>query len=590
MNISIRWKLFASFLLLTTATVGALLLYLGPELERHLVSDLTEHLFSQARIAALTASSSAGELTRNGPSLAAEIGRRSSARVTIIAPDGVVVGDSELPGNRLAEMENHRDRPEVIQALQEGRGSSVRYSTTLQSEMLYVAAPIPLQSGGSGALRLALPLTSVEYLKKGLHATLGMALLITIVVSLALSSLLSRLVYRPLQQISQLARDIGTGRFTRRMEIRRNDEFGSLAQVMNDMAERLQEHIRSLASERNRLDTILRGMGEGVMVTDSDGTVTLVNPAFCSLFGVPEQITGRPLIEISRHPALHESFRSTVSTRGEYLEELAIDTPGERVALTHWAPLLSGNELKGVVAVFHDITDLKRLETVRKDFVANVSHELRTPVTVIRGYAETLLAGLMAEDPERAHQFLSVILTHSERLTVLISDLLSLSEMESGNFRLKLAPIPLAATVRHAAALLEMKSAGKKIAIRLGDMDEGVYVMADQGRIEQVFINLLDNAVKYTPSGGTVSIEMAVNADTATVTVSDTGPGIPLHSLPRIFERFYRVDAARSREQGGTGLGLAIVKHIVQLHGGSVSVASPPGKGASFSVSLRKHS
>ncbi|MBT0663314.1 HAMP domain-containing protein [Geobacter pelophilus] len=588
MTFSIRWKIFASFILLTAAMGGALYAYLVPTLERHLLTDLSDHLFSQAGIAAVAVSNETGELSHYAPRLAAEIGRQSKARVTIIAPDGRVAGDSQVSPDKLIDLENHKDRPEVIQALQTGQGSAIRYSTTLRSEMLYVAAPVNLHNTGIGTIRLALPLNSVDQLKMKLHVTLGLAILFAALIALALSSILSQLVYRPMRQISQLAGEIGAGQLSRRIQIRRDDEFGGLARVMNDMADRLQEQIHSLASERNRLDAILRCMGEGVMVTDNEGVMTLVNPAFCTLFEVQENISGRPLIEISRHPGLNDSFRSCLQKKSEHIQEITIEASSEKNVITYWVPLLDGDNVTGMVAVFHDITELKRLEKIRKDFVANVSHELRTPVTVIKGYSETLLGGVLTEDPERSQQFLSIILNHSERLAALISDLLSLSEMESGNFSLKLGPVDLGATIRHAAELLELKSVEKGVALKLGEIPAGTGILADQRRIEQVFFNLLDNGIKYTPAGGEVSINVASSDNNVTVTISDTGPGIPLPSLPRIFERFYRVDAARSREQGGTGLGLAIVKHIVQLHGGSISVDSPPGQGAIFRVILKK--
>ena len=588
MKTSIRWKLLGSYLLLVLVMGGAFYGYLRHTLEQHLVTSVTENLFNEAALAALTVERAKGDLSHDAPRFASEIGKRISARVTIIGSDGIVIGDSEVPADKLPTLENHLHRPEVQQSLHTGQGSSSRYSTTLGTEMLYVAVPLPLENGENAILRLALPLTTLEKLKVSLNALLGVALAFAAVISLAMSSIFSQMLYRPLRQVTQLAGDIGSGNLSRRLAIQRNDEFGSLAQAMNGMASRLQEQLHSLAAERNRLDTILRGMGEGLMVADPAGTITLVNPAFCTLFGVRDDVTGRPLIDISRHPALNNSFRKSVELRSEHLEEMVIPLVGEKHVLTHWVPLFENDELRGVVAVFHDITDLKRLERVRKDFVANVSHELRTPVTVIRGYAETLLRGIVTEDPERATRFISVILNHSERLTTLISDLLTLSELESAEFFLKLNSVPLAGTIRHAASLLEMKAGEKGITIDLTAVEEGSTVLADQGRLEQVFINLLDNAVKYTPAKGKVMVSTARSDDMVTIRVSDTGPGIPPQSLPRIFERFYRVDEGRSRDQGGTGLGLSIVKHIVQLHGGTVSVESNTGKGATFTLKLRK--
>ena len=588
MKTSIRWKLLGSYLLIALVMGGALYFHLLNALERQLAESVTEHLLNEGSLASLTASTGIRDLRRDAPGIATEIGRRISARVTVMAPDGTVVGDSEVPADRLSGIDNHLSRPEIQQAIKSGRGSSTRYSTTIKTDMLYVALPYPVAGEGTGAIRLALPLTAVDRLKFTLHSTLGGALLLAALISLAMSSILSQIMYRPLRQVALLADEIARGNLSRRLHVKRNDELGNLARAMNGMAASLQEQLHKLASERNRQAAILRGMGEGLMVTDSQGTITLANPAFCSMFGVREEVTGQPLIDISRHPTLHDSFRLIIRDRSEHIEETTIHMPGEKTVLTHWVPLLEHGELRGVVAVFHDITDLKRLEKIRKDFVANVSHELRTPVTVIKGYAETLLGGLVTEDPERAVRFVEIIHNHSDRLSALIGDLLTLSELESGEFTLQLQPVPLAGTIRHAAGLLELKAAEKGIVIDLAGVEASTQVMADQGRLEQVFINLLDNTVKYTPESGSVAVSTEEQEQTVTVKISDTGPGIPHQSIDRIFERFYRVDTGRSREQGGTGLGLAIVKHIVQLHKGTVAVESTPGKGTTFTLSLRK--
>jgi two-component system phosphate regulon sensor histidine kinase PhoR len=277
-----------------------------------------------------------------------------------------------------------------------------------------------------------------------------------------------------------------------------------------------------------------------------------------------------------------------IATRNELQEELEIQLPQEKTIRTHWVPLLENGELHGVVAVFHDISDLKRLEKVRKDFVANVSHELRTPVTVIKGYAETLQEGIIRADPERAGRFVEIIGNHAERLASLIGDLLTLSELESGEFALQLQRISPAGTIRRACSLLEGKAAAKEIAIEQPPATGLCDVLADQGRLEQILFNLLDNAIKYTPHGGRIRITAADDGDFLAISVSDTGPGIPPQSLSRIFERFYRVDAGRSRDEGGTGLGLSIVKHLVQLHGGTVRVESSPGKGSTFTFTVTK--
>lgn len=588
MKVSFRTKLMLSYLLLLLVMSAAIYMYLNHSLQDSIVGSLRENLASQARMAAMMAGRELHDVKRDAPRLAAESGRALTARVTVIAPDGVVIGDSEVPATHLGDLENHLYRPEVQEALKSGHGTAIRYSATLHTDMLYVAVPFDSPEIRGGIIRLALPLAAVNKAMTGMHATLGISLLVAFILSLVFSDILSRLTSRPLRQVAAIASEIGRGDFRRRLPAEWHDELGDLARIMNDMATRLEEQLTSLAAERNRLDAILAGMGEGLMVTDGDGAITLVNPAFRRLFAVHEDIVGRPLSHISRHPALHLSYRAVRDNGSELQEEMVIHAGGEKTLGTHWVPLAGDKESNGVVAVFHDISDLKRLEKVRKDFVANVSHELRTPVTVIKGYAETLLEGVLAEDPARATRFVEIIHNHSGRLTDLITDLLSLSELESTNFSLQLQAISLEGTIRRACTLLEGKADGKNITL-LPPMGELPSVLADQGRLEQVLINLVDNGVKYTPAGGQISISVREEGEFVRISVRDTGPGIPTESIPRLFERFYRVDAGRSRIEGGTGLGLAIVKHIVLLHGGTVQVENNhDGPGATFSFTLKK--
>ena len=588
MKVSFRFKLMGSYLLLIALMGGVIYGYLNHALEGSIVASMRDNLLSQARLAALMASREITDLNRDAPRAARDIGRAITARVTFITPAGEVVGDSEVRPENLRFLENHLDRPEVQEALRSGKGSATRYSATLRTDMLYVAVTLAGERQSPAIVRLALPLAAVEKAKGGIHTILGVSLAVALVLALVFSYLLSQLTSRPLRYIAAAAAEIGRGDFRRRLPADWRGELGELARRMNDMAERLGSQLGTLAAERNRLDAILRGMGEGLMVTDASGAIAMVNPAFCNLFDTHDLIVGKSLIDISRHPALHEAYREVIRTKRELQEEISIRLPGEKTILTHWVPLLEGSELHGVVAVFHDISDIKRLENIRKDFVANVSHELRTPVTVIKGYAETLLAGLIADDPERARRFVAIISNHADRLAELISDLLTLSELESGEFTLQLRRVSLEGTIRRACTLLEGKAAAKSIGITLPTPGEAAEVLADQGRLEQVLINLLDNAIKYTPPGGHITIATAAEGEFVKVMVSDTGPGIPPQSLTRIFERFYRVDAGRSREEGGTGLGLSIVKHIVHLHGGTVRVESTPGRGSAFSFTVKK--
>ncbi|HEY6838414.1 MAG TPA: ATP-binding protein [Geobacteraceae bacterium] len=585
MRVRFRWKLMLSYAVLVLLMGGTLYAYLRHTLENYFVEDIRGNLLNEARLARLLATRE-DALGREAEAVADVIGREIKARVTIIAPDGTVLGDSEVPPAELHHLENHSNRPEVRQALASGEGSSIRYSETLRLFMLYVAVRLQPDRGEPGVLRLALPLTSLAQASSRLHTMLGAALLVALLLSLGLSYLLSRLVTRSLRLIAETATHVGKGDFQRRVPVSGRDELADLARVMNDMAERIGSQVERLATEKNRLDAILSGMGEGLMVADAEGTIVLVNPAFRALFSPGTEVEGKSLMDIARHPDLHEAFRQVVATGGEQSAEIPLRLPEEKTLATHWVPLRTDGRLTGVVAVFHDISDIRKLENVRRDFVANVSHELRTPVTVIKGYAEALAEGSV--DPEKEARFIGVIARHADRLSRLIADLLTLSSLESGGVALALVPVEPARAVAGAAALVEEKAREKGILLDLRETATAPAVLADPGRLEQVLVNLLDNAVTYTAANGAISVSAADEGEMVRISVSDTGIGIPQKDLPRIFERFYRVDAARSRDQGGTGLGLAIVKHIVQLHGGSVSVVSTPEKGTTFSFTLRK--
>jgi len=588
MRISFRYKLMLSYLLILLVMGGSVYFYLNRTLATSIVSTLTENLLSQTRLASLMLSRDGAE-QNDLQALAVKLGKTVTARVTIISLDGTVVGDSGVKPNELIELENHISRPEVQDALKNGTGTSVRYSATLRHDMLYTASAIASNGHVNGIVRLALPLSELNGLRSGLHNTLGTALLLSFLLTLIFSYILSRLTSRPLQQVATIAAEIGKGNFSRRLPTGWHDELGDLAGIMNEMAAKLDEQLSRLTAERNRLDAILSGMGEGLMVTDKKGTITLVNPAFSQLFGVHDGLIGSPLSTVSRHPALLESYNRVISDRCELQNEMTVRTPEEKFLSAHWVPLLNEKGMQGVVAVFHDVTDLKRLENIRRDFVANVSHELRTPVTVIKGYSETLLDGLITADPQKTAEFVQIILNHSERLTALLNDLLSISEMEAPDFSFQMSPVSVESTLHKGCSLLKGKADAKEVTIVVPDLSRLPAVMADQGRLEQVMVNLLDNAIKYSSEGGQIRISAAEDGEFVRIEVIDSGPGIPAASIPRLFERFYRVDSGRSRKEGGTGLGLAIVKHIVQLHGGIVRAENNvAGGGATFSFTLKK--
>ncbi|GLI40021.1 cell wall metabolism sensor histidine kinase WalK [Geobacter hydrogenophilus] len=588
MRFTIQWKLMASYLLLVLFIGGVFFAYLSHTLNRHLTAEIRQNLATEARLTRMIAHRDIGRMRDDAPAVAAAISRETRARVTIILAGGEVVGDSEIAPGQLKELENHLNRPEVQQALKSGSGESIRYSATIKTPMLYVAVPLRTAAGEEGVVRLSLPLTALEKAEGSIRTLLGASLAVSLLVALVLSYILSRVTSRSLRTITALAKQIGKGNYSRRIPVPTRDEVGELARVMNDMAARIEQQLERTSAEKKRLDTILRGMGEGLMVTDANGLITLVNPAFLDLFSLNENVEGRHIIEIARHPALNDAFKAIVASSDERIEKMTLGLGVEKHVLTHWVPLVDNGELQGVVAVFHDITDLTRLENIRRDFVANVSHELRTPVTVIKGYAEALIDGTMETDPERARKFVGIILSHSERLAALIGDLLTLSQLEAGNMNLEKATVRPDLVAKHALELLEPKAVRKGIAIDSSRIAGAPPVLADPGRLEQVLVNLIDNAIKYTPEGGSISFTVSGEEKMVRIGVKDTGVGIPPKDLPRIFERFYRVDTARSRDEGGTGLGLSIVKHIIQLHGGTVGVESEPGKGSEFWFTLKK--
>lgn len=581
-----RLKLMLSYLFLIVAIAGSFYLYMGHVLETNLLEESRATLISQAKLARLLVMHDNMKLPPQ--KLAETVGSAIKERLTLIAPDGRVIGDSEVEGAKLGELQNHLDRPEIHAALTSGTGIAMRYSETLNTEMLYVAMTYG-DAGTEGVVRLAMPLSYLTNSIASLHRVVGIATLLTILAALVLSYFLSGLTSRPLRDMATAAARIGRGESPVRIPVAARDEVGELARVLNDMSERVERQMQQLSSEKQRLDTILRGMGEGVMVTSAEGVISLVNPAFRRLFSLSGEVEGRKLIEISRHPDLLEAFTELKAAEGdELIREITIQ-PGEITLLTHWAPLTVDGRKSGVVAVFHDISDMKQVENIRRDFVANVSHELRTPVSVIKGYAETLLDGALQSDGDRAARFVEIILNHSERLTALINDILTLSTLESRDMALDLHPLDVSGTMRKTFMLLEDNARKKDIRMQI-DIPAGLpRVLADQGRVEQVIVNLLDNAIKYTPPQGMVTLLVRRDDDDhfLRISVADTGIGVPFKDIPRIFERFYRVDEARSRDQGGTGLGLAIAKHIVQLHGGEISLANnEQGKGSVFSFTL----
>ncbi len=595
MTLSIRAKVTLSTLLAVTlgfVVAGWLML---AAMERNELARLTEGLEARTRLATTSLQplfdTPAGSPTRAAlRARVAELSRQAHARVTVVAPDGQVLADSAIPGDASPSAVSLAHETEIRRALESGAGSEIRSTQGTGERVFYFALPITGDSRVAGVVRLALPLTVLNAEVAALKRSLGIALGVAFLCSVLLSLFLARGLTRPLSEMAVVARKLADGAFDQRIPTTRRDEVGVLASALNQMAEQLEATIREVSEDRAQLRAMLTAMVEGVMVLDAQGTVLQINPALeRMLFTSSMRARGRPHWEVIRHHELNELATQVLETRRNQSGEITIPITGRTFQVE--ASVAGGyraNEACAVL-VFHDVTTLRRLEKVRKDFVANVSHELRTPLTSIQGYAQALKDRASAA-PEQGEAFLEIILKQSDRLNFIVEDLLQLSHIESGEVVFRQEPVSLAALAERSEAVIRPQAEKKGHALVIEIPDEFPPVLGDHERLLQVMTNLLDNAVKYTPHGGRIVVSAAVvgdaEKDMVDLAVTDTGIGIPEADRPRIFERFYRVDKARSRELGGTGLGLSIVKHIVDAHHGRVWVEGNEPVGSRFVVRL----
>lgn len=525
-----------------------------------------------------------------------ELASRASARVTVVAADGTVLADSAVREGDLAAVENHRSRPEIQQAATTGRGEDIRASQTTGERTMYCAIAIREPAGASPVfIRVGLAMTLLDREVAKLQQNLLLALGVAFLVAVSLSVWLGRNLTRPLSDIARAAQQLTAGHRHTRLTTAAKDEVGLLAATLNDMADQLHAKIAELSEDRAQLLAMLTSMVEGVMVLDARGRVLQVNPAWERMFGVTRaEIRGRTCAEVVRQGQLTDLVSTILTTRTNREEEIILPSSSRCL---HVEASVAGGERENeafAVLVFHDITELRRLEKIRKDFVANVSHELRTPLTSIKGYVEALLDGAK-DDPDACGKFLDIILKQSDRLNLILEDLLELSKIESGQVSFKEDLLDIRNVIERTLSMIKplADKKGHRLTSRLDDPLPPI--AGDEDRLVQVLTNLLDNAVKYTPERGTITVgaRLVVEAGRAAgdqrtleISVSDSGIGIPEQDRPRVFERFYRVDKARSRELGGTGLGLAIVKHIVEGHGGQVWVEANQPRGSRFVVRL----
>jgi len=581
MHLTFRTKLLASHIGLVAVVVSIVVFKLYIALDADLREQLDERLEQQAFGAAQWAMIDGGNPERLAIRLAAVVG----AQVTIFGKHGEVLSDSDPGGVRVVTSEDEGSQSEVVEALSDRVGHATRPRPGSSTNMRYVA----VQASDGLVVRLGVPLSGIDAILALIQHRMWVASGIALGAALALGSLASRIAARPLRVMTQAAGRIARGDYAIGIVSSSPDEFGMLSRSLASLAAQLEERIGDLVAERDRLSAILAGMVEGVVVTDARGQIIVANPAAEQILGASESLVGSGLQEADISPRLRamlaEVTRSgEVTPRGdEQLAEMRTSEVGGRLLDVYVRPL-APKAGGGVVAVLRDMTQIRRLETMRRDFVANASHELRTPVTAIQGYAETILRGTV--DDKTAREFLEIIHRHARRLGALLADLLWLSELEARPPSLVVRePAPVGMIAEHVVQTLRERMEEARATV-LVEVEPDVLALGDPAGLEQVIQNLVDNALKYGKQGGLVRITGKRAGDRVHLSVIDDGPGIDAPHLPRIFERFYRVDPGRSRERGGTGLGLAIVKHLVESMGGSVEVKSQVGKGCSFEVDL----
>jgi two-component system phosphate regulon sensor histidine kinase PhoR len=509
-------------------------------------------------------------------------------RFTVVDTEGVVLADSE---NDPAEMNNHFNRPEIQDVLEqdEAFGESIRYSTTQDFNMMYVALPLVSEGETVGAVRTSLSLGVIDDAMNRLWFSLSIALGLMFLIAAIASTMLARSITRPIDSIMNVTSRLRKNDYSSRVNTEAKGEIGDLSQSINALAASLQRQMKEIEENEQQLTSIISNMVSGVMLVNQDGKVELLNSAMERFLSQHKgNLIGQPYEKVGERFALSPHIHAVFETNEKVHEEVHSYYPQERIMDAHLAPYYGqGWQQRGVIVVLHDITEIRRLEKMRSDFVANVSHELKTPVTSVRGFSETLMSGEVT-DEETTKQFLKIIHDESQRLDRLIRDLLNLSKIERQKMPLNLETLNMTALVHEVSVTLQGAIEEKRTRLVLPDPSKDVYLQGDEDRLRQIILNLVGNGINYTAEGGTVTVSLKENVEKVRLIIKDDGIGIPEESLPRIFERFYRVDRARSRHSGGTGLGLAIVKHLIESHHGEIEVESREGEGTTFTVILPK--
>ncbi len=586
---SFKSKLILSYVLVILVSFAFIAFFLDKNLEENSLHGIQSSLVIQAHLIEnqITAESIKKADLFSLDILVKTLGPKTNCRITVIDRKGMVLADSEKPREEISDMENHINRPEVRTALTGGTGIDTRYSPSLKIDMLYVAVPLEDKNEIIGILRLALPLESVQKTLFAIRKIVVTGLVFALLLAFVLGSIVAENTIRPINRMIHVSRRFSEGDFSRRILQSPKDEIGELANTLNKMAQDIEDKIKEVKTQNQKIAAIFNSMIEGVIIVDKESRIISINPTIEKIFGVSKkEAEGKTFLEAIRNNDISEVMNTVLRTGQDTSAELMLVYPVSKIFEVNATPIFDNNRVIGCLVVIHDITEMRKLETVRSDFIANASHELKTPLTSIKGFIETLLEGAL-DDKENNRNFLAIIQEHAERLNNLVNDLLSLSHLESKEITLEKKDINLRQLVEGVISGFKSQLRKKNIEAK-NELPANLSIKADKNKIEQVFTNLIDNAIKFNKEEGFIRIHSQDVNGKIKIVVEDSGIGIPEKDLSRIFERFYRVDKARSRELGGTGLGLSIVKHIIELHKGSVGVESVEGFGSKFWIILSK--
>ena len=580
------WQLYPSFIIIIAISVAAIIWYASNSLQQFLLDRTSVVLEERALILEkIVAGYFAPVDAKSIDSVCKETGMLSPTRITVILPSGRVIGDSQKDPDL---MESHLDRPEIKNALANITGISIRYSKTLHKKMMYVAIPVKKKNKTIAVLRTSVPITSLDKELKNIRVKIVLGGLIAALFAAGISFIFSRRMSRPLEKMKRGAEYFARGDLTRKLNISGSEEMERLAQAINHMSAQLNERINTIIRQRNELEAVFSSMIEGVIALDSEEHILSVNQAAAGMFKIdPDKSRSRSIYEVVRNSELHRFVKKALSDKKPEQDDIIIKHHGEQILQTYSAPIFDAQKVHiGILLVLNDVTRLRQLENMRQDFVANVSHEIKTPLTAIKGFVETLIHNPF-DDLNEVRRFLNIIEKHVNRLHSIIEDLLNLSrlEQENDNNLIKLEKGRINSVLKAAVSICRERAAKKNIRIEFSCGRE-LAAKIDSTLLEQALVNLIDNAVKYSNTDSTIQVEAFSKDGETIICVKDHGIGISKEHLGRLFERFYRVDKSRSRALGGTGLGLAIVKHIINVHGGHITIESVPGKGSTFMIGL----